>query len=279
MEKEIKKFKKEGKNILLTKAEKSKILTSIIGAEQEKRFLFGLPSLSYLNAVPAVLFVTIATLTYSTQASSPGDLLYDLELDVVERIEETFYRTPNAHARFASARLEERLEEFKEISDKNVLSENEKKDIARANKNIEKNVDDVFTALPNTTDVESITKLVNVSALLDAHEEILHEAGAEFETSALEVLQKEVGDKLDNETEEFSNTASPQEIINYIGAALIDINEHVSRDISLTSTSSIHQRLENAKEDLSTGDYNEALNSLLEAQIEALSDELAEVEK
>jgi len=211
-------------------------------------------------AAPLMLFILAGPITYAAQASGPGDLLYGIEISVVERIQESLYLTHDSRELYHTQRLEERLDEMQDAQAEGVIDQDDQDTVAR---NVEDHVEALVLSLAQDSEPEQkIPRLVKAKALVEAHEEILEES--DVATSS---------DSIDDQIEDVSDiyAKDKEEAVIAVADAVADIQED-ALDLASTTSPAIMGQLEDIAEAIQDGDLGEALYLASETQANQLKD-------
>ncbi len=229
MNKIEKQLKKDSNDVYLLRSEQEAMKSSILRNTQERHSpvsIFSFPNLIY-RLVPATLVVLLAVgvpVTYASQNSVPGDLLYGFEINIVEEIEEIFYISDNQKVNYHIARLEERLEELKEVADKS----DEKTLVALVGGEIQEHTQEIIdVAGSRTRSKEDVNQLVVTSAIINASSDIIDIAlNSDPATSSIESIIVLIDDEIDKEiTEYISENKNGEDISDQISEDVEDINQ------------------------------------------------------
>lgn len=143
---------KKLKEIKLSDADKrelfERISLSIAEKEGKAQFKYPTPSpfykfsyfinshhLKVASFAVLILFFSSAT-AFASLDTLPGDLLYSVKTNVVERIPMLVYRSPEQKAQYNSQKIEKRIHEFEKLAEKGKLTE---KNTGTIEENIHKN--------------------------------------------------------------------------------------------------------------------------------------------
>ncbi len=138
--------------------------------------IFTFRTLSKTIALALILLVVVggSGVTYASSSALPGDKLYQVKVNVNERIEEKLALTTEAKTQVHSTHVERRLNEARTLVQNQNLSP-EKKEIVKTN--LEKNVKSVtqsIESLKNEGKIEKALEMTsNISPVLETHKEIL----------------------------------------------------------------------------------------------------------
>lgn len=254
------KFAHEAHSLRLLAREKEALRQRILAhgaAPQQARPSFLLSPFVRFVAAPLALVLLISVpVTYAAQVSGPGDLLYPLELLIVEPIEETLHFSAEAAVPYHTARLEERLEE---LQDTDALTQGDAEKLETLVENVEEHAKAITQALATTTDTEEKIKyLVKAKAIVEAHEEVLETFDSS--TSDLASSSDEMAEAIEEASEEYANIEGETEISETITEILA----------TLGTTTLATSTLQDIAEEIESGDLEEALFLTTELQIELL---------
>lgn len=207
MNKKMKKFIKILKSISLSQKEKDILRYKIeefisfnpIRGDihiPKKSFYFSIFTFRTLaKGVSLVLIALIVVggtgVSYASTDALPGDKLYNVKINVNEKIEEKLAFTTEAKVTVQTQKVERRLTEAQELVEKNNLSP-EKKEIVKTN--LEKNVAEVtktITDLKNEGKIEeALDTTSKLTPVLEAHKKVLTEqkVEADLETETQNVM-------------------------------------------------------------------------------------------
>src|SRR3990167_1457082 len=207
-------FQKEGREVHLLRSEKEAIKQRILTMPEPApaRYVTYFDSLYSGRMATAALGLLIivgsAPLTYAAQRSVPGDFLHGFELSVVEPLEEVVQFTFHTRIAYATNRLEERLQEVQATTAAHMTPE----EVATVTENVQKHVQDIFEALPQETDKKDmVDNLIKVSALVNAHEDLLSQPSPEV--SDMEDLNDAVTAELLDQVQEYALDKTQSELL------------------------------------------------------------------
>ena len=203
MNKKMKKFIKILKSIRLSQKEKDVLRYKIeefisfnpIRGDihvPKKSFYFSIFTFRTLaKGVSLVLIALIVVggtgVSYASTDALPGDKLYNVKINVNEKIEEKLAFTTEAKVTVQTQKVERRLTEAQKLVEKNDLSP-EKKEIVKTN--LEKNVAEVTKTITDLKDEGKIEEALDTTSkltpVLEAHKKVLTEqkVEADLETEA-----------------------------------------------------------------------------------------------
>lgn len=266
-------FQRDGKKVTLLKSEKDQILNRILAApvgEPKKKWswnffgVFANPKFT-ITALLALLILVSVPITHAAQKSGPGNVLHGFELSVIEPIEQIIQFSPNAQVSYATNRLEERLDELQAASQDKITEEQ----IAIANENIQGHVNEALVSIPESPKKEVISHFVKVSALLHAHENVIAEV--DQTKPIITGLTDQVENQLSNQVEEYAQDQTPGELAQTVQQEVQETAKLLADQPQDSDTIVIAKQLEGAQEELSQGDYEEALQEVIDAKVQALA--------
>ncbi|MEZ4114541.1 MAG: hypothetical protein R3B65_03915 [Candidatus Paceibacterota bacterium] len=125
-------------------------------------------------------------MSYASTDALPGDKLYNVKINVNEKIEEKLALTTEAKVTVQTQKVERRLTEAQKLADKKDLSP-EKKEIIKTN--LEKNVNEVAKSIKNLKDEGKIEEALDttskISPVLEAHKKVLTEQKIEEDSNSV----------------------------------------------------------------------------------------------
>ena len=199
MNKKMKKFIKILKSISLSQKEKDVLRYKIeqfisfnpIRGEvhiPKKSFYFSIFTFRTLaKGVSLVLIALIVVggsgVSYASTDALPGDKLYNVKINVNEKIEEKLAFSTEAKVTVQTQKVERRLTEAQKLVEKKDLSP-EKKEIVKTN--LEKNVSEVAESIENLKNEgkieEALETTSKITPVLEAHKKVLTEQKVEAKT-------------------------------------------------------------------------------------------------
>lgn len=272
------KFKQDGQTVRMLESEKNAIKNRILAmpipdAAGSFSSRFGkLLSWKFITVSMAgiVLFIG-APLTYAAQKSVPGDFLHPLELRVIEPLQETVQFTENQQVEYSTGRVKERLQELQKVPRTEVAQE----DATAIASNLQDHAQEIINTLPEEAPSENdLERLIQLSALLSAHEDVFKEINQDPEN--IEVLNDDVEKNLHQQVREYTSDHSPAELSQEIQEGVSNTTELIKNDAGEADTIAIQEQLVDAKEASSNGNFGEAFQELVNAKIQALAQEYAE---
>jgi hypothetical protein len=139
----------------------------------------------------ALIVVGGTGVSYASTDALPGDKLYNVKINVNEKIEEKLAFTTEAKVTVQTQKVERRLTEAQKLVEKNDLSP-EKKEIVKTN--LEKNVAEVTKTITDLKDEGKIEEALDTTSkltpVLEAHKKVLTEqkVEADLETETENVM-------------------------------------------------------------------------------------------
>ena len=271
------KLKRDGQSVRLLQSEKQAIKDRVLSMPLEEPAKgFGLVFLTFFHskklvamAVFALLLVSGIPLTYATQKSGPGDLLHGFELSIIEPVEHLVYFSTNSQVDYSTRRLEERLDELQEVPEGQITDEQ----FAIANDNVQEYADEALVAIPDATQKEVVSHIVKVSALLNAHEDVLIDNQQEVEE--IEDLNNKVEMELSDQVEEYADQQDTTQLAEIIKQEAAEVSKLIegSRD---AESLAIAEQLRDAQEEALKGNLEGALQEILDAKVQALAQNYTE---
>ncbi len=266
-------LRKLGQTVQLSKAEKQAIKdrvlsTPLASAEGVKKIAWQSSFASafwsrkalFMAACVVILLGSIPV-THAVQDSRPGDLLFNLELHLIEPIEEVFHFSEESKIEFAIERVEERLEELQDLPDGNLTAEQSNDTW----ENIDEHIDVILEAHDNLEQEEEIDNLIVVSGLLGAYDQ-----ESKFNRVEIDNLIIEVDTQLTEGVEDYVSGQSEAELTGeieeYIEEAQLLIGEQSDSNALL-----IQETLADIEEELEDGDVDELFEEIVDVYIDALT--------
>lgn len=259
----------DAKQVHLLASEKSAMKARILESSHTKLIPASIPSpflsftyIARMSVTAFALFIVVGTsLTYAAQGSTPGDTLYAFELGVIEPIEEVFQRTPEKQVAYHTDRLEERLAELKQAR----KVSREPASYVTFNTQVAEHANKLEVALEREADTQKkVEALVEVSALMQANEDLLEDLNSETDT--FDASEKEVRAVLTKATD----TYGAEEDENNIRETLLED----LRDTSIASTtdeatvSELQDILTEIEDQIEEGEIREAFKRITEVRVE-----------
>lgn len=220
MNKKMKKFIKILKSISLSQKEKDVLRYKIeefisfnpIRGDiyvPKKSFYFSIFTFRTLaKGVSLVLIALIVVggtgVSYASTDALPGDKLYNVKINVNEKIEEKLAFTTEAKVTVQTQKVERRLTEAQKLVEKNDLSP-EKKEIVKTN--LEKNVAEVTKTITDLKDEGKIEEALDTTSkltpVLEAHKKVLTEqkVEADLETDANTTMSFKTAVMMEDDTD------------------------------------------------------------------------------
>jgi hypothetical protein len=268
---------RESKNVKLLTNEKAAIRARILtqSVHTPSPYFPFMPVVFRGIAIVFVLAIGAAVpLTYGAQLSRPGDLLYSLEIEIVEPIEESLHFSSKARFDYHIERLEERLSEVQKIEreEKEMTQEASDLVLQNVNEHADAVVEQADEALPSE---ESVNQLVRATAILEAHSETFDEL--DIVTSTLNGLS----DTIDTQLEESAEAFAEQEDNDDTFAATIvdkldDINDSLLEVDDAELTRELEVRLMEATDAVTEGDLISAYELTTEIEVVVLTQQYLE---
>lgn len=265
------KFHNDGQSVRLLASEKEIIKRRVLraGAEHPVPTFFPFFHVGRIVAASLILFVAGgSSLTYAAQRSAPGDMLYHIELYVVEPIEAAVQITPTAKAAYSTNRLEERLREVQETRQEEIPAE----EVAVVTKNIEEHVQQVLSTLPDQPETDkNVDQLVKVSALLNVQDDLLP-ASAE-NVDVISELQEDVANELTEQVSDYADENQPIDLVQEVQETVMETSELIGGAASTTENTDISEHLANVQDNVADGNLDAALQEAVSAKVQALEQE------
>lgn len=265
-------LKTDAEKVYLLRAEKDAIrrrilsMPTIVPHKRVSSFVF----FSRLAVAPLALLLLIGgPVAYAAQTSGPGDLLFSLEINFIEPVQEILQSSPEGRVEFHTARLEERLDELQFIQTSG--EELNPSDYVAVSENVSDHVGDISTALASSTPTETkIKTLVKSKALVEAHEEILEDLHAD--TNEVGQSSNEVSEVLIETSEDYVSQNSEETVESIITEAVDDIND-IASSTATTTQEVIQDQIEDIEAAIDRGNLKQALDLTNETQAEVLKDQ------
>ncbi|MEZ4211137.1 MAG: hypothetical protein R3B39_02520 [Candidatus Paceibacterota bacterium] len=274
MNKKLKKFIKMLKMISLSEKEKDTLRYRIeqfisynpIRSEvhvPKKTFYFSIFTFKALGkAVSLVLIALIVVggsgVSYASTDSLPGDKLYNVKINVNEKIEEKLAFSTEAKVVVQRQQVERRLTEAQKLVEKKDLSP-EKKEIVKTN--LEKNVKDVTESIENLKKEGKIEEALDttskITPVLEAHKKVLTEQKTEEDKkeNSSEITAK-MSVALDSKVEEKDALLDTvEEAIRKVEKAEKEIieevneNEKTAEEVAEKNTKEVSEKIEILKKE------------------------------
>jgi hypothetical protein len=166
---------------------------------------------------------------------------------------------------FRIARLEERLEELQEAPVAVLSGEDVSETIRNVAEHAERAVE---IAREQEDSSRRIDYLVQVSALLEAHEDTLTEVTAE---DAIEPLGDSVADELADEVGEYADSKDEGELVEIVSEEL-DQTGDLLEGVNAILDPEIQASLQDVVEEIAERDLDDALQIVTQVQVHALTD-------
>ncbi|HEY4513098.1 MAG TPA: hypothetical protein VJH06_01110 [Candidatus Paceibacterota bacterium] len=212
---------KKLKNIKLSDSEKKNLFARISnkiseGGETKLRYPEPSPFFRFsflvqskhmqMAAFSVFILLGAGATTFASINTLPGDLLYGVKTQVVEKIPTIFHLSPESRAKDSSEKIEKRIDEFEKLAEKGRLTE---KNTKKIEKEIKKNFGDFDKNIEKTKEKKEKTRLEEeLGDSLERHSEKIKKIRENDETSdrrALESVLERVRSSHEGEDEEKNN--------------------------------------------------------------------------
>ena len=273
-EHDIEKMLREGRGLSLSPMEKQSIKTVLLHHASaslfERRAVPSPWSIFFVRgatAFAAVLLV-FTGVGFASQQSMPGDTLYAVKVHVMEEAILLSKFDPEERAVYETSLMENRLEELKEMAERDEILSAE--DIALMAEQINEHVTDATETLSEEGDFqheERIEAFSKLNGYAKAQTKIVaKEKAFEAIVESLDKTEDQTTDSLAMVVEDFSQE-QPEAFTEYLSDQL---NE-VTADLTASSTDealrdAAEQELHNVHESLIEGDAIDALMSIIKVQ-------------
>lgn len=229
----------------------------------KKTFYFSIFTFKALGkAVSLVLIALIVVggsgVSYASTDSLPGDKLYNVKINVNEKIEEKLAFSTEAKVVVQRQQVERRLTEAQKLVEKKDLSP-EKKEIVKTN--LEKNVKDVTESIENLKKEGKIEEALDttskITPVLEAHKKVLTEQKTEEDKkeNSSEITAK-MSVALDSKVEEKDALLDTvEEAIRKVEKAEkeiieeVDENEKTAEEVAEKNTKEVSEKIEILKKE------------------------------
>lgn len=266
----------DGQNVHLLKSEKQAMKNRILAmpiTEKSGQSMFNFLQIFQSKkviafAVFAFLLLTGVPITYAAQHSGPGDFLHGFELSVIEPVEHMISFTNDSQIAYSIDRLEERLDELQAVHEGQISDEQ----VAIATENIQEYANEALAVIPESNQKEEVNHLIKISALLNAHEDVLLETQQE---ESIENLNDEVAVELSDQVEEYAKQQSKTELAETVKREVSETTNLIGGDDDPTAVA-IGEILEDAQEKIVKGNLEEALQDTIDAKVQALTQDYTE---
>ncbi|MFA6256890.1 MAG: DUF5667 domain-containing protein [Candidatus Paceibacterota bacterium] len=156
------------------------------------RFTFMSHSTYMKAGVLALLILSLSGATaYASLGSLPGDMLYGVKVNVVEKVSKIAARSPESRARQESTQIERRVDEFEKLAEKGELTEAKtqviEKHIEERLKDFDRNVTTIKER--KGKNIEKIREEEDLEERLEKHAERILKIREEDESSGEEALE------------------------------------------------------------------------------------------
>lgn len=284
MNKIFRKFIKGVKEIKLSDSEKSVLRSKIsefisfnpirdnVSMPKSKNYISIFTVQHFVKGVAFLLVVAIVAggsgVSYAASSSLPGDKLYNIKVNVNEKIEESLAITPEAKAAVKSKKVERRLEETQTLVKTNKLNETSKKIVEEK---LEKHIEELSKEIENLKETGEIDIVLETTAkltpVLEAHKDKLIEANIKETETLLEKVETTIKNVEEEEKEIISEVEDKEEAI--------EIEEGLESNTE--EDQKVDEALEESKEELE--EISERISSLVESRIESAEDKLSNLKK
>lgn len=271
-------FHTDREKVKLLASEKAMMRARIIGARPAPTVspfhdLFFVPALRGVAIAMGLMIVVTGPVTYGAQLSGPGDLLYALEVGLVEPVEEALQFTPEAKQKYHAERLAERLSELRKVEVRRVaLSPEESEDV----------VEDVAEHAEEASKDEEpsaeriLPHLIRTAALLSAHEEVLTDMGVE--DARISALADTLEVRIEARIREYLTGEEDTEIVADIAEKLDRADDVLPEITSRNDAEAFTKRFEEIQDAVEEGDVDEAFVDATELEIDLLTEEYLQEE-
>ena len=211
----------------------------------------------------AFCFIVILTIptTYAAERSLPGDALYALKVNVIEPTTELLAFDPESRARRITEHSHRRLEETvavlddKDAAEKISIAANELEDSTdRARKHLEES-DDITLR-------EQIDIRKDMLSIVEAHDAIVSDFGV-TPSDATDEQRLILEDELIESVDVFTETASEGDVLNHIESSIEEVREKTEDPITEEQRSIFEEGIAQTLSELSQGDADDALLTLI----------------
>lgn len=284
MNKIFRKFIKGVKEIKLSDSEKSVLRSKIsefisfnpirdnVSMPKSKNYISIFTVQHFVKGVAFLLVVAIVAggsgVSYAASSSLPGDKLYNIKVNVNEKIEESLAITPEAKAAVKSKKVERRLEETQTLVKTNKLNETSKKIVEEK---LEKHIEELSREIENLKETGEIDIVLETTAkltpVLEAHKDKLIEANIKETETLLEKVESTIKNVEEEEKEIISEVEDKEEAI----------ETKEGMESNTEEDQKVDEALEESKEELE--EISERISSLVESRIESAEDKLSNLKK
>lgn len=123
-----------------------------------------------------VLLISTGGITYASESSLPGDLLYDFKVEVVEEVQGAFKFSPEAKAEWDAKRMQRRFDEAEELKNQGKLNPESKFKIKEQMKEHKQEFKDHLEELKNKGNLDRADEMENeFKPLLDQEKKLREE--------------------------------------------------------------------------------------------------------
>ncbi len=234
----------------------------------KKSFYFSIFTFRALGkAVSLVLIALIVVggtgVSYASTDSLPGDKLYNVKINVNEKIEEKLAFSTEAKVVVQTQKVERRLTEAQKLVEKKDFSP-EKKAIIKTN--LEKNVKEVTESIEDLKEEGKIEEALNttskITPVLEAHKKVLTEQKVEADTNT----------EIQNESIESDSSFKMMAVLEESDSLLDSVNEAIKKveDAEKEIIEEVTEDQKTAEEvtDKNTKEVSEKIESLKKENIE-----------
>lgn len=266
-------FHTKSREVRLLASEKAMLRARVLGAPEPIaspfQALFLVPALRGVAIAMGLVIMVSGPLAYGAQQSLPGDPLYGLEVDIVEKIEASLRFTPEAKQEYHAERLAERLSELRTVEGRHIVLTPEASITV-----IEDVAEHAEAASRDSADpapARTLPQLIRTAALLSAHEEVLDDLGVA--EGRIADLTETLEDRIDTRTEEYLTTEEASEIAADIAEKLDRADDVLPTITSTHDAEALAERFEDIRGAVEEGDLNDAFEDTTELEIELLTEE------
>lgn len=180
--------KKAGRNALLQFMDRNPMVKK--PGVFERFFARTRRTLMATSAAFMVLLISTGGVTYASESSLPGDLLYDFKVEVVEEVQGVFKLTPEAKAEWDAKRMQRRFDEAEELENQGKLNPEFKFKIKEQMKEHKQEFRDHLEELKNKGKPDRAYEMENeFKLLLDQEEKLREEWKPDFQFRPLPVKE------------------------------------------------------------------------------------------
>ena len=276
MNKKMKKFIKILKNLNLSQKEKDVLRYKIeqfisfnpIRGEvhvPKKSFYFSIFTLRSLGKAMALVLIILTVVggtgvSYASTDALPGDKLYNVKINVNEKIEEKLAFTTEAKVTVQTQKVERRLTEVQKLVEKKDFSD-EKKEIVKIN--LEKNVNEVTKSIESLKNEGKIEEALDttskITPVLEAHKKVLTEqkikevtdsTDSEVELKSATLLEARIADS-DTDSLLESVDAAIKKVEDAEKSVIDEVNEDqvIAKEVTDKNTEEVSKKIESLKKE------------------------------